>query len=125
MNGWLQSISVHSWLCTGSGVYTLMILLNFHMEKRLYVGNLSWGTNEDGLREAFSPFGNLTDVFIVKDRERGNRSKGFGFVTFSDADDKTAEDSMNEAIEALHEQDLDGREIIVNEARPREENNTF
>jgi len=93
------------------------------MEKRLYVGNLSWNTTDDGLREAFASFGNLTDVFIVKDRERGNRSKGFGFVTFADSDDVTAEAAMNAAIDAMNESDLDDRQLIVNEARPREENN--
>lgn len=95
------------------------------MEKRLYVGNLSWNTTDDGLREAFASYGNLTDVFIVKDRERGNRSKGFGFVTYSDSDETSADDAMNAAISGMHEQELDGRQLIVNEARPREENNSF
>ncbi|HQL21529.1 MAG TPA: RNA-binding protein [Opitutaceae bacterium] len=86
-----------------------------HMNSKLYVGNLSFKTTEDGLRDAFGQFGNVTDVYVATDRETG-RPRGFAFVTFS-----TAEESKL-AIEKMHGVDLDGRAITVNEARPKEEN---
>ena len=85
------------------------------MNSKLYVGNLSFKTTEDGLRDAFGQFGNVTDVYVATDRETG-RPRGFAFVTFS-----TAEESKL-AIEKMHGVDLDGRAITVNEARPKEEN---
>lgn len=89
------------------------------MAKKLYVGNLSWDTTDEGLKSAFEQFGAVEDAFIVKDRERGNRSKGFGFVTM------TNDDEADAAIEAMHEAELDGRQLIVNEARPKEESTSF
>ena len=86
-----------------------------HMNSKLYVGNLSFKTTEDGLRDAFGQFGIVTDVYVATDRETG-RPRGFAFVTFS-----TAEESKL-AIEKMHGVDLDGRAITVNEARPKEEN---
>ena len=80
---------------------------------KLYVGSLSWGTSEDGLRDAFERFGELDDVRLITDRETG-RSRGFGFVTF-----RNREDAMN-AISELDNTELDGRTIRVNEARERE-----
>ncbi len=90
------------------------------MEKKLFVGNLSWNTTDEGLRAAFAAFGTVLDAMVLKDRDTG-RSKGFGFVTMS------SEEEAQAAIDALHEQELDGRRIIVNEAKPREErpNNGF
>lgn len=85
------------------------------MNSKLYVGNLSFKTTEDGLRDAFGQFGNVTDVYVATDRETG-RPRGFAFVTFS-----TVEESKL-AIEKMHGVDLDGRAITVNEARPKEEN---
>jgi len=85
------------------------------MNSKLYVGNLSFKTTEDGLRDAFGQFGNVTDVYVATDRETG-RPRRFAFVTFS-----TAEESKL-AIEKMHGVDLDGRAITVNEARPKEEN---
>ncbi|KAL9936691.1 hypothetical protein V8E36_004759 [Tilletia maclaganii] len=79
---------------------------------KIYVGNLSWHTTDDGLREAFSPFGALQDSIVMKDRETG-RSRGFGFVTY-----RTAEEA-NAAIQNLHESELDGRRIRVNMANSR------
>jgi cold-inducible RNA-binding protein len=85
------------------------------MNSKLYVGNLSFNTTEDGLRTAFEQFGSLTDVYIANDRETG-RPRGFAFVTFSTAEEsKLAAEKMNGA-------DLDGRALTVNEARPKEEN---
>jgi cold-inducible RNA-binding protein len=84
------------------------------MSSKLYVGNMSFKTTEADLRDAFSQFGSLTDVYIANDRETG-RPRGFAFVTFStDAEAKVAAEKMNGA-------DLGGRELTVNEARPKEE----
>ncbi len=83
------------------------------MNSKLYVGNMSFNTNEDALRAAFSQFGTLTDVYIANDRETG-RPRGFAFVTFSTADEAKV------AIEKMNGADLDGRQLTVNEARPKE-----
>ena len=83
------------------------------MNTKLYVGNLSFNTNEDALRTAFGQFGAITDVYIANDRETG-RPRGFAFVTFG-----TAEDSQK-AIEKMNGVELDGRALTVNEARPKE-----
>ena len=79
----------------------------------IYVGNLSWSTEEDGLRQAFEEFGAVDSVAIIKDRETG-RSRGFGFVEMSN--DAEAQAAMN----ALNGADIDSRTLVVNEARPRE-----
>ncbi len=81
----------------------------------IYVGNLSWNSTEEGLQAAFEAFGEVTSASIVSDRETG-RSRGFGFVEMSD------DDAAKKAIEALNDQDMDGRTLRVNEARPRENN---
>jgi cold-inducible RNA-binding protein len=81
---------------------------------KLYVGNLSFETTETVLQDAFERFGAVTDTVIMIDRTT-NRSRGFGFVTMGSASEGNA------AIEALHGNDLDGRNLTVNEARPREE----
>jgi cold-inducible RNA-binding protein len=84
------------------------------MNSKLYVGNMSFNTTEAGLRAAFAPFGTVTDVYIANDRETG-RPRGFAFVTFStDTESKLAVEKMNGA-------SLDGRDLTVNEARPKEE----
>ncbi|KDN46416.1 hypothetical protein RSAG8_04360, partial [Rhizoctonia solani AG-8 WAC10335] len=79
---------------------------------KLYVGNLSWNTTDDSLREAFGEFGSVIDSIVMKDRETG-RSRGFAFVTLS------TDEEANAAIEGLNEQDLDGRRIRVNLANAR------
>ncbi|KAH7445600.1 hypothetical protein KP509_01G017300 [Ceratopteris richardii] len=82
------------------------------MSSRLFVGGLSYTTEEEGLRTAFSKYGEVIDARIVKDRESG-RSRGFGFVTFlSEGDAETAKDKLNG-------QWLDGRVIRVDRAAPR------
>jgi len=84
------------------------------MSKNLYVGNLAWATTEDEIRAAFEAYGAVTSVKLVEDRETG-RPRGFGFVEMSD--DSAALD----AVEALDGKSLGGRNIKVNEARPRTE----
>ena len=84
------------------------------MGKRLYVGNLSYSVTNQSLEELFSQFGKVQDAQVVQDRDTG-RSKGFGFVEM--ADDNAAQ----EAIRGLNEKEHDGRNLTVNEARPREE----
>jgi len=79
---------------------------------KLYVGNLSYDTDETRLRELFSEHGEVTSASLVMDRDTG-RPRGFGFVEFAnDAEAKAA-------IEALNGQNIDGRDLTVNEARPR------
>ena len=82
------------------------------MAKNIYVGNLSWGTTEEILRETFEQYGEVLSARIITDRDTG-RSRGFGFVEMED------EDEANAAIEALNGQTMDGRPLTVNEARPR------
>ncbi|HZP61308.1 MAG TPA: RNA-binding protein [Opitutaceae bacterium] len=88
------------------------------MNPKLYVGNLSFSTSEDSLRQTFGQFGTVTDVHLASDRFTG-RPRGFGFVTFAAAEEAHA------AIQKLHGSDLDGRPITVNEARSREEGGAF
>lgn len=83
------------------------------MNSKLYVGNLSFTTTEDALRTAFSPHGNITDIYIANDRETG-RPRGFAFVTFE------TEEASKLAAEKMNGTDLDGRALTVNEARPKE-----
>ncbi|KAH9298179.1 hypothetical protein KI387_029861, partial [Taxus chinensis] len=81
-------------------------------EYRCFVGGLSWSTDDRSLKDAFRPFGQVSDSKVVNDRETG-RSRGFGFVTFTD------EQSMRDAIEGMNGRDLDGRNITVNRAQAR------
>jgi RNA recognition motif-containing protein len=81
---------------------------------KMYVGNLSYGTSEQQLRDAFSSYGDVTDVHVPSDRETG-QPRGFAFVTMS------SKSEMVDAIKGLDGTDLDGRSIKVNEARAREE----
>ena len=80
--------------------------------KKLFVGGLSWNTTDDGLRQAFERFGEVTDAKVITDRDTG-RSRGFGFVSF--ADDQAATTAINE----MNGADLDGRSIKVNEAEDK------
>lgn len=82
-------------------------------EYRCFIGGLSWSTSDRVLKEAFDKFGHLREAKVVIDRVSG-RSRGFGFVTF---DDKKA---MEEAIDAMHGFDLDGRNITVEKAQPNQ-----
>jgi RNA recognition motif-containing protein len=80
----------------------------------IYVGNLPYGISENELQNAFAKFGSVTSVKIIMDKATG-RSKGFAFVEMANNSEG------NQAIKSLNETDLNGRNIKVNEARPREE----
>ena len=80
----------------------------------IYVGNLSYSTTEDALREQFEAHGTVDAARVITDRDTG-RSKGFGFVEMPNDDEAQA------AIEALNGQEIEGRTLTVNEARPRPE----
>ena len=84
------------------------------LESKLYVGNMSYNTSEDELRKLFSEVGTVTDLVIIMDKFSG-RPKGFGFVTMSTAAEAEA------AIAKYNGQQVDGRELKVNKARPRED----
>jgi len=79
---------------------------------KLYVGNISFDTNEDGLRAAFAEHGDVDEVAVITDRETG-RPRGFAFVTMRD------DNAARAAIDALNGKDLDGRALNVNEARAK------
>jgi len=83
------------------------------MKMNLYVGNLPWSLNDQELEDMFREFGEVRSAKVLMDRETG-RSRGFGFVEMNDEDGKMA-------IEKLHESDCQGRALVVNEARPRED----
>ncbi len=83
------------------------------MNTRLYVGNLSFNTNAEGVRAAFQEFGTVSDVHLVSDRETG-RSRGFAFVTMGTPEEAT------KAIEGMDGRTLDGRPLRVNEAEQRQ-----
>jgi RNA recognition motif-containing protein len=84
------------------------------MNTKLFVGNLSFNTTENDLQDAFAAHGTVTEANLMMDRATG-RPRGFGFVTMS-----SPEEAQN-AINALNGANLDGRNLTVNEARPREE----
>ncbi|MGB0774710.1 MAG: RNA recognition motif domain-containing protein [Akkermansiaceae bacterium] len=80
----------------------------------IYVGNLSYDLNDNDLQQVFAEYGTVASARIIQDRDSG-RSKGFGFVEMPDDGD------AQKAIEALNGQEISGRSLTVNEARPREE----
>jgi len=85
------------------------------MSKKLFVGSLSWDTNDEGLRQAFSPHGTIEEAIVISDRDSG-RSRGFGFVTFED------DEAADKAVAALNGTELDGRTIRVDVAQAKERN---
>jgi cold-inducible RNA-binding protein len=87
-------------------------LTTFENIMKLYVGNLSFSTSESALRDLFSAHGTVTDVHVVTDRTSG-RSRGFAFVTMGNRHEGEA------AINALEGHSIDGRNLTVNEARPK------
>ena len=84
------------------------------MSKNIYVGNLPWSMDDGKLSELFGEHGEVTSAKVIVDRMSG-RSRGFGFVEMA------SEEDAGTAIEALNGLDTDGRELKVNEAKPREE----
>lgn len=88
------------------------------MGKKLYVGNLPYQTTSDQLRDMFTEYGEVVDATVITDRATG-RSKGFGFVEFA------SDDAADKAIEATNGQDMGGRALRVNEARPKEDRPQF
>jgi len=81
---------------------------------KVYVGNLPWGVKDDNLKEMFSEFGEVVDAVVIIDKF-SRRSKGFGFVTFANAEDG------KKAIEAMNGKEIEGRALKVSEAMSREE----
>jgi len=84
------------------------------MGNKVYVGNLPFSVDDNSLKELFSQYGEVTEAVVIQDRD-SKRSKGFGFVTFTD------EESAKKAIEAMNGKEVDGREIKVNEAKAMRE----
>jgi cold-inducible RNA-binding protein len=84
------------------------------MAKKIYVGNLSYETDESTLEEIFSEFGAVESVRVITDRDTG-RSKGFGFVEMGTDEEGKA------AIAGLNQKEIDGRQLIVNEAREKQD----
>ena len=82
------------------------------MAKKLFVGGLSWDTADDGLRQAFASYGEITEAKVITDRDTG-RSRGFGFVTFAQDDDAKT------AISKVDGTNLDGKTVKVNEAQEK------
>jgi len=83
------------------------------MSKKLFVGSLSWDTNDEGLRTAFSAHGEISEAVVITDRDTG-RSRGFGFVTFDD------DEAADKAVAALNGTELDGRTIRVDVAQAKQ-----
>lgn len=83
---------------------------------RIYVGNLPWSVDNDSLKDLFSSYGDVADAVVIRDRETG-RSRGFGFVDLSD------DEAGNSAIEAMHGTEIEGRDLVVNQAQERKERN--
>jgi RNA recognition motif-containing protein len=83
------------------------------MNTKIHVGNLSFNVSNEDLEKAFSAYGKLNEVSIIKDKFSG-RSKGFGFITFENEED------MKKAISEMNGKPLDGRELKVSEAKPQE-----
>ena len=78
---------------------------------KLYVGNLPWSIDDNGLKELFTSYGDIEEAVLIKDKFSG-RSKGFGFVTFTD------DAAAQKAIAEMHEKDVEGRPLTVSEAKP-------
>ena len=94
--------------------FRLTELKKIDMNTKMYVGNLPFTATEDDVRALFTDYGTVTDIHLPMDRDSG-RPRGFAFVTM---DSQTA---MNEAIRGLNEKDYGGRNLTINEARPKED----
>lgn len=84
-------------------------------DSKLFVGGISWGTTDEGLKAAFEAFGSVVSAEVIREKMTG-RSKGFGFVVMGSAAE------ANAAVEKMNGQTLDGRQVTVNIARPKSEN---
>ena len=84
------------------------------MATKLFVGSLAWATTDDSLKDFFAGAGTVVSASVIMDRET-SRSKGFGFVEMS------SEEEAKAAVEQLNGKELDGRAVVVSEARPRED----
>jgi len=84
-------------------------------QQNLFIGSLAYSTTDDTLRAFFEPIGEVEKAQVARDRDNNDRSRGFGFVTFVNEEDN------QKAIDQLNGKELDGREINVSLARPREE----
>ncbi len=82
--------------------------------KKIYIGNLAWATTNESMKSAFAQFGEIASATVMMDKMTG-RSRGFGFV------EMTNDAEADNAIAKMNGMNLDGRDIVVNEARPREE----
>jgi RNA recognition motif-containing protein len=106
--------------CNGIGsLWARLVLRDFFeggspVTKKLYVGNLTYETTDSDLQNLFGPFGTVQSAQVIMDRDTG-RSKGFGFVEMNSGEEAQA------AINGLHEHEINGRRLNVNEAKPREE----
>jgi RNA recognition motif-containing protein len=101
------------WSVDHTAAGPLSVLRSFKLSKKVYVGNLSFGATEEQVRDLFSEFGAIQSIAMINDRDTG-RFRGFAFVEMEDS-------AANAAIKALNGKEVDGRELSVNEARPREE----
>ncbi|GAB4844069.1 Glycine-rich RNA-binding protein 4, mitochondrial [Ancistrocladus abbreviatus] len=107
-----QNIS-QSAAITGQSSMTFMLnSIRSMSSTKLFIGGLSWGTDDQSLKDAFSSFGEVTEARVITDRDSG-RSRGFGFVNFS------SEESASSAMSAMDGQDLNGRNIRVSYATDR------
>jgi cold-inducible RNA-binding protein len=86
--------------------------VSYGMSKKLFAGGLSWNTNDEGLRQAFEQFGEISEAKVITDRDTG-RSRGFGFITFVNGED------ADRAVAEMDGAELDGRTIRVNEAQAK------
>ncbi|KAL8515855.1 hypothetical protein ACS0TY_014526 [Phlomoides rotata] len=109
-----QNISVSS---ITSGQSSMLNALRC-MSSKLFVGGLSYGTDDQSLRDAFSNFGEIVDVRVITDRDSG-RSRGFGFVSFSN------DEGASSALSAMDGQELNGRNIRVSYAQERAPRSSF
>ena len=82
------------------------------MAKKLYVGNLPYSIDENGLKDLFSEAGTVSSAIVIKDRET-QRSRGFGFVEMD------SDEEAQKAVDTFNEKEVEGRKLIVNEARPQ------
>ena len=113
--GWLPPKAID--LPVGRGRQLIILLITVVFERvrmNIYVGNVSYRMTEDELKAAFEAYGEVESARVITDRETG-RSKGFAFVEMPDSDQAHA------AIEALNGSEIAGRQVTVNEARPRTE----